>query len=71
MVLIIDRFEDKYAICEDENGNMVNLLIDDIVGKVKEGDVLTLKEGKYVVDIDKTANRTNYIKEITCNLWEN
>ena len=40
MSYIIDRFEGSFAVCEDENGSMVNIKLTDIKGRPKEGDVI-------------------------------
>lgn len=70
MQLIIDRFEGNFAVCEDENKNIVNIKKEVIPKDAKEGDILVLKENKYIVDYIKTENRKKYIESLTKDLWE-
>jgi hypothetical protein len=39
-MLIIDRFEGEYAICECDDGNMIQIRRDLIAADAREGDVL-------------------------------
>ena len=61
MKLIIDRFEGKYAICEDENCNMINILKEELPSNVKVGDVIIKVNNDFVVDYDETKKRKKYI----------
>ena len=70
-MLIVDRFEDEYAVCEDENKKMINIKISEIEGCVKEGDIISKVRGKYIVDENKSLNRKKYIEKLTKDLWEN
>lgn len=70
-MLIVDRFEDEYVVCEDENKKMINIKKIQIEGCVKEGDILLNIKGKYIIDIKKTINRKKHIEELTKDLWEN
>ncbi len=70
MKLIIDRFEEDYAVCEDEQKNIVNINKKDIPQDANEGDILILVNGKYKVDKNKTQDRKKYIEDLTKNLWE-
>lgn len=47
MRLVIDRFEGKYAVCELENGEFVDVPEEDIPQEAKEGDVITKTDNKY------------------------
>lgn len=70
MRLIIDRFEGVYAVCEDDNGNMVNVLKANLPEGAKEGSVLQVADGMITVDHDETNNRKERIKEKMNSLWE-
>lgn len=70
MKLIIDRFEGKFAVCEDENKKLINIKKEDIPKEAKEGDVLVLVEHRYVIDYTNTENRKKYIEVLTKDLWE-
>ena len=70
MKLIVDRFEDNYVVCEDENQKVLNILKDEIEGEVKEGDILVFCDGKYIVDKAETIDRKEYIEDLIKDLWE-
>jgi len=40
MRLIVDRFEGDFAVCENENKEMINVCRSELPADVKEGDVL-------------------------------
>lgn len=60
-MMILDRFEDDYAVLEitDENGAILykNLPADWLPDDAAEGDVLVKSGGRYVVDTQGTAKR--------------
>lgn len=70
MELIIDRFEDEYAVCEDENKKILNINKSKIQKQAKEGDIIIYRNGTYILDKEKTLNRKKYIEELTKDLWE-
>lgn len=70
MELIIDRFEDQYAVCEDENKKILNIKKEEIPKNAKEGDIIIYINGKYVLDKEKTLSRKKYIESLTKDLWE-
>jgi hypothetical protein len=49
MRYIIDRFEGQFAVCEDENQEMVNILTAKLPIGVKEGDILEESDGSYSI----------------------
>lgn len=70
MELIVDRFEEEVAVCEDENKNIINIRRSSLPNEVKPGDIVIYKNGKYYIDNNKTKNRKEYIKNLTKDLWE-
>lgn len=71
MEYIVDRLEDEYIVCVDQDGNIINILKNIVEESVKEGDVIVSKDGKYIVDKTKTLDRKKYIEELIEDLWEN
>ena len=54
MYLIIDRFEDKYAVCENEDRTMVNIPKSELPQGAKEGSKIEkLPNGYVLVDNSK------------------
>ena len=79
MKVIVDRFEDGFAVCEDENENMVNIRKHLLPGGTHEGDVLILEDDyssdrvslrKIVVDRNETAARQKRIQKKFNALWK-
>lgn len=67
---IVDRFEGDYAILEMENSNLINVNKNDIIGEVKEGDILIKKDNIYYIDKEKTDFRKKKINDMMKGLWE-
>ena len=63
MRYIIDHFEEKFAVCEDEKGNLVDIKKSEIPETAQEGDVLIYKNGKYIVDKSETEKLRKEIED--------
>ena len=70
MQVIIDRFEGIYAVCEKEDGTMINIEKDKICKDAKEGDVLVVTENEITIDEAATKNRKDEIEKLTKDLWK-
>lgn len=68
--LVIDRFEGIYAVCEDEDGTMINIEKSTIEGNPIEGDIIVISENKIIVDQKATNQRQKEIEELTKDLWK-
>lgn len=67
--LIIDRFENGYAICEDDNAAFFGIDISEVPQGAKEGDVLTIDDvGNLTVNAAETQKRKNRINGKMSNL---
>ena len=66
---IIDRFEDKFAVCERDDLKFVNIEKDKLPGDAKEGDIITFDGKKYIIDQKKTKARIKDIEELKKDLW--
>ena len=63
--IIVDRIEGHFIVCEDEKENILELKKDDVIGDVKEGDVLVKgKEGKFCLDKALTEKRKKEIEDL-------
>ncbi len=69
-MLIIDRFEGNYAVCEDECKVMNNIDSKLIQQGAKEGDVIELVQDNYVINVAETEKRRKHIEELTENMWK-
>ncbi len=68
--LIIDRFEESFAVCETENGEFINIEKDLLPQNAKAGDVLINQNNKYIIDEKSTEQRRNQIRQKQDLLWE-
>lgn len=69
MKYIIDRFEENYAVCEDENRQMINIEREKIPAEAKEGHVLIQKGDEYFIDLEETNRRKEKIQRLMDDLW--
>ncbi|MDR1203981.1 MAG: DUF3006 domain-containing protein [Peptococcaceae bacterium] len=62
-MLIIDRFEGDFAVCENDARRMIHIRRSEIPVQATEGDCLIADPQKgYVLDTDETARRKARIK---------
>lgn len=70
MEAVIDRFEEGFAVCEKEDGTMININRILIPKEAKEGDVLIIDEDNIQIGINETLKRKKGIELLTKDLWE-
>ncbi len=63
MQYIIDRIEQEIAICEEESGTMVKLLLKELPKGSREGDVLFKINGAFQFDEEETNRRRQKMRE--------
>lgn len=62
--LIIDRFEGKYAICEDSEKKAFAIEINELPKEAKSGSVIDITDdGELILNIEETELRRNRIAE--------
>lgn len=64
MKWIIDRFEGGYALCEIENGGVLNIPVEALPKDVKEGYVISVS-----IDSDETESRKRSINKLMNDLF--
>lgn len=69
-MLIIDRFEEEYAVCENKYKKMINIHISELPQCVKEGDCIELINGKYIINHKETKRLRKEIEKLTESLWK-
>lgn len=69
--MIVDRLEEGFAVCEKEDGSFVNIPLGQIVGAVREGDLLvSLEKGGYQVDEAATKARREKMSKRQRSIFE-
>lgn len=68
MIFIIDRFEGKFAVCECENQQMIDILKTLLPEEAKEGTKVEYKDGKYQI-VDNSDDKKR-IKNKMNNLFK-
>ncbi len=68
-MIILDRYEDGYAVLEVDN-QTINIDKNLLEENLKEGDVLVLKQGKYYKDEEATEARRRYMADRFGKLWD-
>lgn len=68
--VVIDRFEDAYAICEKESGEMLRIEKSKLPSEASEGDMIIIDEDRITIDRDETLKRKTRIERLMGELWE-
>lgn len=66
----IDRIEEKIAICEDDNGNILKLTLDELPQNIHEGDIMERTENGFVIDTGETQIRRKKMAELQKNIFK-
>ena len=53
----VDRFEESFAVCEDENGKSVNIEKEKLPADAKEGDIISIDNGEVIFLAEETEER--------------
>ena len=65
----LDRFEGSFAVLENRNSKkMIDIPISAIPSNAKEGDILKLSNGSYIIDHEETKIVSDRIKQKMDNL---
>ena len=67
---IVDRIEEDYAVCEMEYRKMIDIILTQIIGNIKDGDVLVYSDGFYKVDKELTDKRKDEAKNLVEGMWD-
>jgi Protein of unknown function (DUF3006) len=70
MKYIIDRFEGDLAVCEAEDGKMVDIEKSRLPKNAEVGDVIVLENGHFRVDKKETDRRRKEIEDLMNELFE-
>ncbi|WZL73884.1 DUF3006 domain-containing protein [Clostridiaceae bacterium 35-E11] len=70
MLVVIDRFEEEYALCEKEDGGIIQIPKNKIPHGTKEGAVLRIDEDKIVLDKTETMKKKKEIDKLINDLWK-
>lgn len=65
----IDRIEENIAICEDDDGNVLKLNVDELPQEIREGDIIEKTENGFVIDADETQLRRKKMAELQRNIF--
>ncbi len=67
--LSIDRFEGNFAVCVDDDENIIKIKRTKIPKKAKEGDVLKVLNGVYEIDDKETKIRKKEMYDLQDELF--
>lgn len=70
MKVIIDRFEENFAVCEKEDEEMINIEKSKLPLNSKEGDVLIIDGENITFDEEETNARRERMRKLMDSLWE-
>lgn len=69
-LVIIDCFEEDYAVCQTDEGEILEIEKAKIPTDAKEGDVLVLEEDEISINKEETIRLRQQIKKLMEDLWE-
>ncbi len=68
---VVDRVEDEFAVCENMDTNeYINILLTNLPNEIKQGDIITFKNGKYVIDNVQTEEKKQDMESRVNRLWK-
>ena len=67
---VIDRIEGSFAVIELNDGTMVNIPKNKIIGDFKEGDILVEDSEFFKVDSELTKKRKEEIEHMMKDMWQ-
>lgn len=68
--LIVDRIEEEYVVCENENREVVTIPLAELKFSVVEGDILMRKDNIYHLDQEEKQKRQKRNIELQDSLFE-
>ena len=67
----VDRFEGNFAVCENrETGEFIDIPISELPENIKQGSIIKLENGNYILDIESTKKEQEEIKNLVDNLFK-
>lgn len=69
-LVIIDCFEEDYAVCQTDEGEILEIEKAKIPTDAKEGDVLVLEGDEISINKEETIRLRQQIKKLMEDLWE-
>ena len=70
VMIIIDRFEGKYVVVEQDGKELFQIPRQEVPKDAKEGDFLVLEEGIYKIDKEQTLKLREETIRLQNSLWE-
>lgn len=70
MKVIIDRFEGKYAVCQQEDLSMINIEKSKLPKEAEEGDVLSVFDDTISIDKEETDRLKKQVEKLSKDVWE-
>lgn len=69
MTYTIDRIEECLAVCENSEGNTVNIPLSDLPDNVREGDILRKTDDGFEICADETAERRKKMAKLQSSIF--
>lgn len=67
---IIDHFEENFAVCENESGELVDIERSKLPEDAQEGDVLLFENNQYTINKSETDKLRKEIEDLMDELFE-
>lgn len=69
MRFIVDRIENEFAVCENENKEMVNIPIKELPSNITEKSIIDYIGNKYIINEEEQLRKEDLIREKMNSVW--
>ena len=69
MRFIVDRIENEFAVCEDENKEIVNIPIKVLPSNITEKSIIDYIDNQYIINDEEQLKREETIKQKMDSVW--
>ncbi|MGN0973500.1 MAG: DUF3006 domain-containing protein [Bacilli bacterium] len=70
MRFIVDRIENEFAVCENENKDIVNIPITELPSNITEKSIIDYIDSQYIINDEEKIKREETIKEKMNSVWD-
>ena len=70
MKYTVDRIESGYAVSYDEDGNFIDIPLEDFLFDIYEGCIFFIKDGEYILDNDSRDDLLERITKLKEKVWK-
>ena len=70
MKYTVDRIESGFAVCYDNDKNIIDIPVDNFSFEVYEGCIFVIKDGEYILDNNSSDDLLERINKLKEKVWK-